>query len=51
LLWDRRCGGGRDSLRGSRDCEIEFDLDRLARFGFREFQDPVEEAVPNSIAM
>jgi hypothetical protein len=51
LLWDRRRGGRRDSLRGGRGCEIEFDLDWFARFGFREHQDPAEEAVPNSIAM
>jgi hypothetical protein len=38
-------------LGGGRGCEIEFDLDRFARFDLCEFHDPAEEAVPNSIAM
>jgi hypothetical protein len=46
-----RRGRDRNSLGSGRGCEIEFDLDWFARFDFREFQDPTEEAVPNSIAM
>jgi hypothetical protein len=44
-------GRTRNPLGGGRSCQIEFDLDGFARFGFREFQDPVEKAVSNSIPM
>jgi hypothetical protein len=51
LCWDHRCGGGRNSLGRGRGRDLEFDLDCLAGFGFRELQYLAEEAVPNSIAM